>query len=64
MINITDKSQCCGCTACANVCANMGNPDDYVVNIKRDYAEVTDIKDNFTQSMSYEEFMKGVQNNG
>jgi hypothetical protein len=42
----------------------MGNPDDYVVKIKRDYAEVTDIKDNFTQSMSYEEFMKGVQNNG
>ena len=51
-------------SACANVCANMGNPDDYVVNIKRDYAEVTNIKDNFTQSMSYEEFMKGVQNNG
>ncbi len=51
-------------SACANVCANMGNPDDYVVKIKRDYAEVTDIKDNFTQSMSYEEFMKGVQNNG
>ena len=22
MVNITDKSQCCGCTACANVCAH------------------------------------------
>lgn len=22
MINITDKSQCCGCTACANICAH------------------------------------------
>ena len=22
MVNITDKSQCCGCTACANICAH------------------------------------------
>lgn len=22
MIRITDKSQCCGCTACASICAH------------------------------------------
>ena len=22
MIQITDKSQCCGCTACASICAH------------------------------------------